>query len=344
VKKVRALVLVHATLVPPNSLEGATDKEIEEWRTEYDVISHLKSAGHEVRPLGISDSLSELRGAILDWKPDIVFNLLEEFDGIVTYDQHVVAFLELMRQPYTGCNPRGMMLSRDKVLSKQLLSYHRVPTPQFMVFPRGRMPRVPKKLRYPMFVKSSTEDASLGIAQASVVADERQLTERIAFIHGQTKSDALVEEYIEGRELYVGVLGNDRLKVLPVWEMTFGSLPDSLPAIATRKVKWDRRYQQKYGITTAAAQNLPEGTVARLEQLSKRIYRALHLSGCARMDFRLRADGELYVLEANANPNLSATEDFAQSALTAGLSYDELLQRLLQLGAGYPAAWRAVHA
>jgi D-alanine-D-alanine ligase len=344
VKKVRALVLVHATLVPPNSLEGATEKEIEEWRTEYDVISHLKSAGHEVRPLGISDSLSELRGAILDWKPDIVFNLLEEFDGIVTYDQHVVAFLELMRQPYTGCNPRGMMLSRDKVLSKQLLSYHRVPTPQFMVFPRGRIPRVPKRLRYPMFVKSSTEDASLGIAQASVVADERQLTERIAFIHGQTKSDALVEEYIEGRELYVGVLGNDRLKVLPVWEMTFGSLPDSLPAIATRKVKWDRRYQQKYGITTAAAQNLPDGTALRLEQLSKRIYRALHLSGCARMDFRLRADGELYVLEANANPNLSATEDFAQSALTARLSYDELLQRLLQLGAGYPAAWRAVHA
>ncbi len=115
-------------------MKGSTEKEIDEWRTEYDVISHLKAEGHEVRPLGISDSLSELRGAIIDWKPDIVFNLLEEFDGIVTYDQHVVAFLELMHQPYTGCNPRGMLLSRDKVLSKQLLSYHRVPTPQFMVF------------------------------------------------------------------------------------------------------------------------------------------------------------------------------------------------------------------
>ena len=168
----------------------------------------------------MSDSLSELRRAIIDWKPDIVFNLLEEFDGIVTYDQHVVAFLELMRQPYTGCNPRGMLLSRDKVLSKQLLSYHRVPTPQFMVFARGRKPRMPKRLRFPMFVKSSTEDASLGIAHASVVADERQLKERIEFIHEQTHSDALVEEYIEGRELYVGVIGNERLKVLPVWEMT----------------------------------------------------------------------------------------------------------------------------
>ncbi len=313
-KKLRTLVLVHATLVPPDSLEGATEKEIDEWRTEYDVITHLKAAGHDVLPLGLSDSLSELRRGIIDWKPDIVFNLLEEFDGIGTYDQHVVAFLELMRQPYTGCNPRG------------------------------KRPRISNKLRFPMFVKSSTEDASLGIAHASVVADEKQLTERIAFIHGQTHSDALVEEYIEGRELYVGVIGNDRLQVLPVWEMTFGSLPESLPAIATRKVKWDRRYQEKYGITTAAAADLPEGTVARLEQLSKRIFRALHLTGYARMDFRLRGDGTLYVLEANANPNISMAEDFAQSALTAGMRYRDVLNRILQLGAAYPAAWRGVES
>jgi D-alanine-D-alanine ligase len=340
-KKVRALVLVHSTLVPPDTLTGSTEKEIEEWRSEYDVISHLKAAGHEVMPLGLSDSLSELRRAIIDWKPDIVFNLLEEFDGIVTYDQHVVAFLELMHQPYTGCNPRGMLLSRDKVLSKQLLSYHRVPTPQFMVFPRGKKPRIPKTLQYPLFVKSSTDDASLGIAHASVVADPKQLAERTQFIHEQTCSDALVEEYIEGRELYVGVLGNDRLKVLPVWEMTFGSLPENLPAIATRKVKWDRGYQKKYGISTAAAQDLPEGIISRLERLSKRIYRALHLTGYARMDFRLRADGQLYVLEANANPNISAEEDFAQSALKAQMSYADLLQRILTLGERYPAAWRA---
>jgi D-alanine-D-alanine ligase len=344
VKKLRALVLVHSTLVPPESLVGATEKEIDEWRTEYDVITHLKAAGHEVMPLGLSDSVSELRRAIIDWKPDIVFNLLEEFDGIVSYDQHVVAFLELMRQPYTGCNPRGMLLSRDKVLSKQLLSYHRIPTPQFQVFPRGKKPRIPRKLNFPLFVKSSTEDASLGIAHASVVADERQLSERIAFIHDQTHSDALVEEYIEGRELYVGVIGNDRLKVLPVWEMRFGSLPESLPAIATRKVKWDRRYQEKYGITTEAAANLPEGTMARLEQLTKRIFRALHLTGYARMDFRMRADGALYVLEANANPNISMAEDFSQSALTAGMRYRDVLNRILQLGANYPAAWRGIES
>jgi D-alanine-D-alanine ligase len=249
-----------------------------------------------------------------------------------------------MHQPYTGCNPRGMLLSRDKVLSKQLLTYHRIPTPQFMLFPRGKKPRISKKLRFPMFVKSSTEDASLGIAHASVVADEKQLAERVAFIHEQTHSDALVEEYIEGRELYVGVIGNDRLKVLPVWEMTFGTLPEGLPAIATRKVKWDRVYQEKYGITTAAAADLPEGTMARLEQLSKRIFRALHLTGYARMDFRLRADGALYALEANANPNISMAEDFSQSALMAGLGYRDVLNRILQLGANYPAAWRGIES
>jgi D-alanine-D-alanine ligase len=343
-RKVRALVLVHSTLVPPDSLKGSTEKEIDEWRTEYDVISHLKAEGHEVRPLGLSDSLSELRRAIIDWKPHIVFNLLEEFDGIVTYDQHVVAFLELMHQPYTGCNPRGMLLSRDKVLSKQLLSYHRIPTPQFMVFPRGKKPRVPKKLRFPLFVKSSTEDASLGIAHASVVADQKQLTERIAFIHEQTHSDALVEEYIEGRELYVGMLGNERLTRMPVWEMRFGSLPDSLPAIATRKVKWDRAYQRRYDITTRAADELPPAVLQQLDRLSRRIYRALHLSGCARIDFRVREDGSVFMLEANPNPNLAREEDFAESARAAGMDYSALLERIMTLGRNYRVEWRDFNA
>ncbi len=300
------------------------------------MISHLRKAGHEVKALGVGDSLTELRAEISDWKPQIVFNLLEEFDGIVTYDQHVVAFLELHRQPYTGCNPRGLMLSRDKVLCKQLLAYHRVPTPQFAVFTRGRRFVLPKRLRFPMFVKSATEDASLGIAQASVVEDAARLKERVQFIHEQTNSDALVEEYIEGRELYIAVMGNQRLTTFPAWEMIFGSAP----TIATRKVKWDKRYQQKNGITTLAAQDLPPNVVEQLERQAKRIYKALHLTGYARMDFRLRADGSLFVLEANANPNLSAAEDFAESARAAGISYEDLLARILSLGLGYQAAWR----
>jgi D-alanine-D-alanine ligase len=338
-KSLRTLVVVHSSLLPPESLDGFSEKEIDEWRTEYDVVSTLRAAGHEVHTLGVLDSLTELRASLLEFKPEVVFNLLEEFNGIVTYDQHVVAFLELMRAPYTGCNPRGLLLSRDKVLCKQLLAFHRIQTPQFTVFRRGQRIRVPRRLRLPLFVKSTTEDASLGIAQASVVDDMVKLRERVQFMHEQIGSDALVEEYIEGRELYVGVMGNERLTRLPVWEMRFGSMPSSLAAIATRKVKWDRAYQRRYEITTCAAEALPPAIEQRIDRLSRRIYRALHLSGYARIDFRLREDGSIFMLEANANPNLTREEDFAESARAAGVDYPTLLERIMGLGCGYRAEW-----
>ncbi len=339
-KALRTLVVVHKSLLPPDSLDGYSEKEIDEWRTEYDVVSTLRQSGHDVRTLGVLDSLTELRAALLEWKPEVVFNLLEEFNGIVTYDQHVVAFLELMRAPYTGCNPRGLLLSRDKVLCKQLLAFHRIPTPQFAVFRRGQRFVLPRRLRLPLFVKSATEDASLGIAQASVVEDAAKLRERVQFMHEQIGSDALVEEYIEGRELYVGMLGNERLTRLPVWEMRFGSIPESMAAIATRKVKWDRAYQKRYEITTRAADDLPPPVLQRLDRLSRRIYRALHLSGYARIDFRLRPDGSIFMLEANANPNLTREEDFAESAQAAGIDYPALLERIIALGRSYRAEWR----
>ena len=338
----RILVLVHETLVPPDSTEGYSEQEIDEWRTEYDVSTSLRQSGHEVRVLGMGDNLADLRSAITDWKPDIAFNLLEEFQGIVTYDQYVVAFLELMRQPYTGCNPRGMMISRDKTLSKQILSYHRIPTPKFALLPRNRRYRVPPRLKFPLFVKSATEDASLGISQASIVHDGAKLRERVEFIHEQTHSDALVEEYIEGREIYIGVLGNERLTTLPLWELNFGTLPDVMAGIATRKVKWDRKYQQKHGIGTGPAENLPEGLPARMARLARRIYRVLNLSGYARIDMRVTADGQLFVLEANANPNLAQTEDFATSAQASGVDYERTLERIMASGLGYRAAWRQV--
>ncbi len=342
-KSLRIMVVAHASLVPPDDLSGVAAARLDEMRTEIDVITTLKAMGHEVLVVGVLDSLTELRTVMTDWRPDIAFNLLEEFDGIVTYDQHVVAFLELSRQRYTGCNPRGLLLSRDKPLSKQLLSYHRIPTPQFTVFRRGARLHVPRKLRYPLFVKSATEDASLGISQASIVADLGHLRDRVAFIHDQVGSDALVEEYIDGREVYVGVLGNDRLTRYPPWELSFGSLPEGQAPIATRKIKWDKRYQQKHGIATQAAGDLDSAILTRLDQLARRIYRALGLSGYARMDFRIRPDGSVFVLEANANPNLAQGEDLAQSALAAGTGYDELLTRILQLGLRYQAEWRTYY-
>lgn len=340
-KRLRIMVVVHQSLVPPETTDGYTDQQIDAWRTEYDVITTLRALGHDVQVLGVLDSLTELRSVISEWQPEVVFNLLEEFNGIVTYDQHVVAFLELLKQPYTGCNPRGLLLSRDKPLSKQLLSYHRIPTPQFAVLPKGRVFRIPAKLRYPLFVKSATEDASLGISQASVVDSAQQLQDRVAFVHEQVGTDVLVEEYIPGRELYVGVLGNDRLTRLPVWEMHFGSMAEGQASIATRKVKWDRRYQAKYGITRSAAIDLPAALEAQLDKLSRRIYRSLGLSGYARMDFRVRPDGAVFVLEANANPCLAEAEDYARSALSAGISYPDLLQRIVSLGLNYKAEWRA---
>ena len=336
----RVLVLVHESLVPPEDSSGYTDQQIDAWRTEYDVMTSLRAMGHEVRMLGMGDSLAELRAAIGDWKPDLAFNLLEEFQGIVTYDQYVVAYLELMKLPYTGCNPRGMMISRDKVLSKQILHYHRIPTARFALLPRNRAYREPRRLAYPLFVKSATEDASLGISQASIVHDGAKLRERVEFIHDQTNSDALVEEYIEGREIYVGVLGNERLTTFPLWELNFGTLPEVMAGIATRKVKWDRKYQQKHGIGTGPARDLPPGIEHRVAQLVRRIYRALCLSGYARIDLRMRPDGSVVVLEANANPNLAQTEDFATSALAAGVGYDALLERIMKLGTSYRAAWR----
>jgi D-alanine-D-alanine ligase len=340
VKRRRILLLVNEALIPPDDLRGLTEDQIEACRTEYNVLSTLANSGHEVRVLGIGDKIGELRRVIRDWRPEITFNLLEEFSGIATYDHYVVTFLELMRQPYTGCNPRGMMLSRDKVLTKQILAYHRIPSPRFHVFPWGRSYREPRSLGFPLFVKSATEDASFGIAQASVVHDRERLRERVEFIHTQAQSDALAEQYVEGRELYVGMMGNERLTTFPVWELNFGTLPEAQAGIATRKVKWDRAYQGRHGISTGPASALPEGAEARIVQLARRVYRALHMSGYARMDMRMRTDGSVFVLEANANPNLTYGEDFAESGHLAGLNYERLLNRIVQLGLKYRAEWR----
>jgi len=338
----RILLMTHEDLVPPDSIDGLSEKAIDEFRTEYNVHTTLYNLGHDMRVLGIGDRLSNLREIIRDWKPHVVFNLLEEFSGIPSYDQHVVAFLELIRQRYTGCNPRGLMLSRDKVLTKQVLAWHRVATPAFHLFPYGKRFVPPKKLesKFPLFVKSATLDASLGIAQASIVDDMEKLRERVTFIHEQVQSDALVEEYIEGRELYIGVMGNARLTTFPVWELDFGTLSEAQAGIATRKVKWDRNYQKKHGIKTGPAKGLSKAETERLVRLAKRIYRALHISGYARLDLRMRDDGTVFLLEANANPDLTYGEDFAESASSVGIDYDTLITRIVNLGLSYMPEWR----
>lgn len=339
-KRLRVLVLVHEDLVPPDSLDGYSDKEMQEWKTEYDVITTLREMGHDVRPLGVRDDLGKIRKEVDEWQPHIAFNLLEEFHGIAVYDQHVVSYLELLRQPYTGCNPRGLMLAHDKALSKQILTYHRILTPRFVVYPQKRAIKPTKRLNYPLLVKSASEEASLGISQASIVTSDEKLKDRVAFIHENVQSDALVEEYIEGRELYVGIVGNQRLQTFPIWELEFKKGGD-VPLIATAKVKWDYEYQKKLGVETSAAKDLPDSLANSIIRQCIRTYKALFLTGYARIDLRLGQDGRAYVLEANPNPNLSYGEDFAESGDASGLTYENLLHRIITLGRSYKAAWRA---
>lgn len=330
-RRLRILVLMHEDLVPPDDL-GGQNLATAEWKTEYDVVSTLKKLGHEVRPLGVKSDLGVIRTAIEEWHPHIAFNLLEEFDGVAIYDQNVVSYLELLHMPYTGCNPRGLMLARDKALTKKVLSFHRIPYPDFMVVPQGRSLKRPRGLAFPLIVKSISEEASLGISQASIVEDEEKLKERVAFIHQSVGTGALIEQYIEGREFYVGVMGNGHLQVLPVWELIMDKLPEDAKRIATQRVKWSWTYQEKYGIRSEQAKNLPAGKAQAIQHLAKRVYRALGLSGYARIDLRMDAAGQVYVLEANPNPQIAHDEDFADSAEKAHYSYKDLLQELLNVG------------
>ena len=339
-RKKRVLVLMHEDLVPPDSIEGLTDEQMAPWKTEFDIIAGLEELGHEVEPLGVSTDLAPIGEAIERFQPHIAFNILEEFHGVAVYDHYVVSYLELMRSAYTGCNPRGLMLAHDKALSKKVLGYHRVPVPRFAVFPRGQKIKRPAKVQFPLLVKSLSEDGSIGIAQSSVVNNDQRLRERVELIHRQVGTDAIAEQYIDGRDLYVGVIGNQRLQTLPIWELVFTSLPDDALRIATEKVKWDVAYQKKVGVQTRAAEDLPNGAASRIARLCKRVYRLLGLSGYARLDLRLTPDGRVYLIEANPNPQLSYGEDFAESAEHIGISYEQLLQRIVNLGLSYRAPWQ----
>ena len=330
-RKLRVLALMHDYMVPPDNLSGF-DLGAVEWKTEFDVTSTLVDMGHDLHVLGLKDDLGLIRQAVDQFKPHIAFNLMEAFHEVGAFDMNVVSYLELLRLSYTGCNPRGMVLSRDKALSKKLMAYHRIPVPEFAVFRRGLAIKRPRRLKFPVIVKSLTQEASIGISQASVVEDDTKLRERVQFVHESVATDAIAERFIEGRELYVGVIGNERLQVFPVWEMEFSKMPEGVHRIATDRVKWSVKYQDKHGIKTSAAKKLPDGMAETIQRLARRVYRTLEMSGYARMDLRMDEDGKAYVLEGNANPQLAFGEDFAESAERAGIPYEDLLQRILNVG------------
>jgi D-alanine-D-alanine ligase len=333
-KKLKVILLAHDSLVPAGDLKDYSEKQRELRKTEFDVRDAIEALGHDVISIGVSDDLSTIRGAIDAHKPDIAFNLVEEFHGVGHFDQHVVSYLELCQQPYTGCNPRGLTLARDKALTKKILAYHGLKVPEFAIFTKRHPAKRPEGLAFPLFVKSLTEEGSAGISGASIVHDDDKLMERVKFIHRTTDSTALAEQFIEGREIYVGVMGNDRVTVLPPWELEMTKKENGAPLIASDRAKWDPNYQRQFGLKTGPAR-LTGKMQTKLTNLSKKIYRLLGMSGYARLDYRVTEDGDAYLLEANPNPQIAKDEDFALSAKHVGIDYPALIEHLIQFGMKY---------
>lgn len=321
-------VIVHTDLEPPEKPEDINRFETP-WVTEYDVIQQLKKNGHEVKVIGLYNDLSPLLEAIKEKKPDIVFNLLEEFNGDSQMDYHIVALLEALKVKYTGCNSKGLALAKDKALSKKILKHHHVGTPNFYTLPKGKKRKLPKNLRYPLIVKCLYEEASYGIAQASVVASEDKLQERVQYIHEKLEQDAIIEEFIEGTELYVGVIGNKQLKTLPIWELKFENVDNPEKEIYSQRAKWNEKYRKRKGIETGPAK-LDKAVEDKVIKTCKKVYQILNLNGYARIDIRLTAENKIYILEANPNPNIASDDEFAKSAAHMKVKYKDLIEELMK--------------
>ncbi len=337
---------MHSELVPPMTpheskkgqfvFEKLKEKDRLEtpWTTEFDILFNLQEMGHQIKPLGVYSDLRIIRDAIEEFKPHLIYNLLEEFDGETVFDSHVVSYLELLRIPYTGNSPRALMMARDKSLAKKILTFHRIKTPKFAVFSKNKKRKIPKSITYPLIVKCLDEDASLALSQASVVHSQEKLVERVKYINEKIGVDAIVEEFIEGREFYVGVLGNLRLELLPVWEVFYKKSEKPEKEFYSRSAKWNEKYRSRKGIDSGKAKISPE-LEEKIQNIAKKTYKVLDLNGYARIDVRMDKDENIYVIEANPNPNIARDDEFAESSFYKNQwSYHQLLGKILSLGLG----------
>jgi D-alanine-D-alanine ligase len=331
-KKLKVLALFDA--VRPTTIDQDLGPELKtaDWKTEAGVLAALKELDYPNEHLAIFDDLDLLRQKLQTFSPDVIFNLADQFRNNRAFDQHIASFLAMSGIPFTGCGSTGLTLCKHKGISKKILSYHRIHTPAFVIIPRGKRIARPKRLKFPILVKPLKEEASYGISQASFVETDEQFRERVEFLHDKTGNDAIAEEYIEGRELYVSVIGNHRLQVFPIRELVFREVPPDEPKIATYKAKWDEAYRERWGLENRFAEDLEPAVVRNIESVCKRIYRLLTIDGYARLDLRLNAKNELWFIEASPNPILAPDEDFAQSAMKTGLSYPQLIDRVARLG------------
>ena len=331
-KKLKVLALFDA--IRPTTLDQDLSKEMktEDWKTEANVLTALNTLGYPSEHLAIFDDLDLLRQKVASFAPDVIFNLADQFKNNRGFDQNIVSFLEMQGIPFTGCGATGLVLCKHKGISKKILSYHRIHVPNFVVIPRGQRISRPRQLKFPILVKPVKEEASYGISQASFVESDEQFRERIAFIHESHDADAIAEEYIAGRELYVGLMGNLRLTVFPIRELIFREVPPDEPKIATYRAKWDEEYRKRWGLQNRFAEKLNPPLLEHIEQTCKRIYRLLTIDGYGRIDLRLTEKNEVYFIEANPNPILAEDEDFAQAAGKAGLPYPQLIDRIIRTG------------
>lgn len=298
---------------------------------EADVITTLRALGHEVDHLAVYDNVRDMMDRISSFGPDVVFNMCETFYFDRAHEPNIPSLLELLKIPYTGAGPEALLLCKDKALAKKLLAFHGIRVASGVVSRPSRPLKRLRRFRFPAFVKPASEEGSNGISKASFAKNEDEALERARFIHERFGCDALVEEYIEGRELYVGVLGNPRPLALPPREIFFGKADEEVdaPRFATSKAKWDDAYRRRWGIKNGAPDPLPAGVADRLAKTARMAYRILKCRGVVRLDVRLTETGEIVVIEVNPNPSLVRTDDFAMAAAEAGLDYQALIQRIL---------------
>jgi D-alanine-D-alanine ligase len=331
-KKLKILALFDA--VAPTTIDQDLSAELatEDWKAERSVLAALAELGYQAEYLAIFDDLDLLRQKLDAFQPDALFNLADQFKNNRAFDQNIVSFLEMHGVAFTGCGSTGLTLCKHKAISKKILGYHRIRVPEFTVIARGKRATRPARLKFPILVKPLKEEASYGISQASFVETDDQLKERAEFIHDSHGCDVIAEEYIEGRELYVSLLGNQRLTVFPIRELLFKEVPPDEPKIATYRAKWDEAYRKKWGLENQYAKELDPALEREIVRTCKRIYHLLTIDGYARVDLRVTPQNEIYFIEANPNPHLAADEDFAQSALKAGVSYPQLVERIIRTG------------
>ena len=311
-------------------------KEIAAWKTdepemEYQIADALQECGHEVHLLGVRDDLEYLVRQLNDWKPDLVFNGAEAYRGDESLEYLLPGLLEAEGFRYTGAPPLALQVTRNKAISKKVLAYFGIQVPGFVSYRLRETVEQPPPLRFPLIVKPLQADASAGIAQASIVQDVEALGERVSFIHERFGQGAIAEEFVDGRELYVSIIGNDEsLEILPITEMVFDkerTRPEE--RIATQSAKWDESYRERKGIRNVFARRLAKGVRDRIVETCRTAYRALWLRDYARLDLRITEDGGVWVLEANANPFISYGHDMANAAAKAGMEYCDFIQRIV---------------